>query len=392
MAKRVLSMIWRSVAAGSSKRVGSSPSAITGKSSRGSVDRLKRERPATTCILPSAALSSTWLPSGSLRTISKKVWAGTVVAPAWLTWAGTLSSTCRSRSVAIKRSDPSSRASMSTLDRMGMVLRRSTTDWTWPRLFNRVARSIVAFMPLRPLPQSIATAARLRRALGRYNEPVARRQWEASGKDQLGISTASTWWMTPLERLSSPLVIARLAARGVGEDDLVAFLGRGQGAAAHGRQHGLALAGVDRLADVVGKDRARQDMIGEQRRSGRRALPASSACRARRPASCRRPRRRAQARCTGPGRRASRRGRRPCNAAPILLSAAMPLASVSSPAASFAAGLVAWSAFLSQAASANVAAAASIMVLVRRILASPSSWAGPRFGGPAVCWCFEREN
>jgi hypothetical protein len=29
---------------------------------------------------------------------------------------------------------------------MGMVLRRSTTDWTWPRLFNRVARSIVAFM------------------------------------------------------------------------------------------------------------------------------------------------------------------------------------------------------------------------------------------------------
>jgi hypothetical protein len=29
-------------------------------------------------------------------------------------------------------------------------LRRSTTDWTWPRLFNRVARSIVAFMSLKP--------------------------------------------------------------------------------------------------------------------------------------------------------------------------------------------------------------------------------------------------
>src|SRR4030095_14093409 len=29
-------------------------------------------------------------------------------------------------------------------------------------------------------------------ASGRYNEPVARRQWEASGKDQLGFSTAST--------------------------------------------------------------------------------------------------------------------------------------------------------------------------------------------------------
>jgi hypothetical protein len=29
---------------------------------------------------------------------------------------------------------------------MGMVLRRSTTDWTCPSAFNRVARSIVAFM------------------------------------------------------------------------------------------------------------------------------------------------------------------------------------------------------------------------------------------------------
>ena len=72
------------------KRVGSSPSAITGKSSRGNVERLKRERPATTCIFPSAALSSTWLPSGSLRTMSKKVCAETVVGARtekrWLGW------------------------------------------------------------------------------------------------------------------------------------------------------------------------------------------------------------------------------------------------------------------------------------------------------------------
>ena len=81
-------MIWRSVAAGSSNRVGRSPSAITGKSSRGKVERLNRERPATTCILPSAAVSSTWLPSGSLRTMSKKVCADTVVAPACATLAG----------------------------------------------------------------------------------------------------------------------------------------------------------------------------------------------------------------------------------------------------------------------------------------------------------------
>ena len=88
---------------------------------------------------------------------------GTVVAPACATWAGTLSSTCRSRSVAISRSEPSSRASISTLDRIGMVLRRSTTDWTWPRLFKRVARSIVAFMPLMPLRD---------RPMNRYSEAV----------------------------------------------------------------------------------------------------------------------------------------------------------------------------------------------------------------------------
>ena len=32
-----------------------------------------------------------------------------------------------------------------------MVLRRSTTDWTWPRLLRSVARSIVAFI-VRPCP------------------------------------------------------------------------------------------------------------------------------------------------------------------------------------------------------------------------------------------------
>jgi hypothetical protein len=31
---------------------------------------------------------------------------------------------------------------------MGIVLRRSTTDWTWLRLLRSVARSMVAFMSL----------------------------------------------------------------------------------------------------------------------------------------------------------------------------------------------------------------------------------------------------
>src|SRR3954452_17733109 len=82
--------------------------------------------------------------------MSKKVCAETVVAPAWLTFAGTVSSTWRSRSVAIRRSDPSSRASIRTFDRIGIVFLRSTTDWTWPRLLRRVARSIVAFMSPQP--------------------------------------------------------------------------------------------------------------------------------------------------------------------------------------------------------------------------------------------------
>ena len=37
-------------------------------------------------------------------------------------------------------------ASMRTFERIGMVLRRSTTDWTWERQRSSVARSMVAFM------------------------------------------------------------------------------------------------------------------------------------------------------------------------------------------------------------------------------------------------------
>ena len=142
-------MIWISSATGSSKLVGRSPSAITGKSSRGSVGRLKFERPALTCILPSAAARLTSAPSGSLRAISNKVCADTVVVPAVSTLAAIVSTTCKSRSVAISFSWPDASASIRTFDRMGMVLRRSTTDWTWPRLFNNTARSIVAFILIR---------------------------------------------------------------------------------------------------------------------------------------------------------------------------------------------------------------------------------------------------
>src|SRR5690606_28381995 len=58
-----------------------------------------------------------------------------------------------SRSVAEKLSLSRSAAS-STLDRIGIVLRRSTALWTWPRAFKSAARSIVSFIVLSALPRS----------------------------------------------------------------------------------------------------------------------------------------------------------------------------------------------------------------------------------------------
>ena len=136
-----------SVAAGTSKLVGRSPSTITGKSSRGSVGRLKRLRPAFTAMRLSAVSRLTWLPSGSLRAMSNSRCAETVIAPGLSTETAVIVSiTCKSRSVAMTRKVPSADASISTFDRIGMVFRRSTTDWTWDRQRSSVARSIVAFM------------------------------------------------------------------------------------------------------------------------------------------------------------------------------------------------------------------------------------------------------
>ena len=119
---------------------------MIGKSSRGNVERLNRDRAATTCILPSEAARETCAPSCNLRAISNKVCAATVTAPGVSTWASTVSLICKSRSVAIRRIELSALASINTFDKMGIVLRRSTTDCTWPRLFKSVARSITAFM------------------------------------------------------------------------------------------------------------------------------------------------------------------------------------------------------------------------------------------------------
>src|SRR5919198_3803237 len=75
--------------------------------------------------------------------------AGTVVEPPGPTSAEIVSVTSTSRSVALKASFDFS-ALINTLARIGMVLRRSTTRWTWPSDFNSAARSTVTFIVRSP--------------------------------------------------------------------------------------------------------------------------------------------------------------------------------------------------------------------------------------------------
>src|SRR5919107_4571434 len=90
--------------------------------------------------------------------------AGTVVAPPCATSAAMVSVTSMSRSVALSRR-PSPSARRSTLARIGIVLRFSTTRWTWPSAFNSAARSTVTFIT-RPVP-----AWRFRSRPGRTPRP-----------------------------------------------------------------------------------------------------------------------------------------------------------------------------------------------------------------------------
>src|SRR5919112_1701915 len=73
--------------------------------------------------------------------------AGTVVDPPVPVSAARVSVTSRSRSVAFNDSLAFS-ARISTLPRIGIVLRRSTTRWTWPSDFRSCARSTVTFIAL----------------------------------------------------------------------------------------------------------------------------------------------------------------------------------------------------------------------------------------------------
>src|SRR5882724_640796 len=87
--------------------------------------------------------------------------AGTVVEPAVAASAASVSVTSRSRSVAFSDSRVLS-ARTSTLPRIGMVLRRSTTRWTWPSDFRSCARSTVTFIAI-PARSEDGKAGRPRR-------------------------------------------------------------------------------------------------------------------------------------------------------------------------------------------------------------------------------------
>jgi hypothetical protein len=87
-------------------------------------------------------------PSGSLRTMSWNMCAGTVVAPSPLALQGTVSTSSMSRSVAVIFSSFLAVDSR-TLDRMGMVLRRSTTLATWASARARPGLSMVSRMVAR---------------------------------------------------------------------------------------------------------------------------------------------------------------------------------------------------------------------------------------------------
>ena len=92
--------------------------------------------------------------------------AATVVAPACATSAGADSVASRSRSVLFSASRPSF-ASISTLERIGIVLRRSTMRWTWPRALSRAVRSIVTFIAVFRSQNALCAVPRLCRFAGR---------------------------------------------------------------------------------------------------------------------------------------------------------------------------------------------------------------------------------
>ena len=153
--------------------------------------------------------------------------AGTVVAPPGPTSAEIVSVISTSRSVALKASLDFS-VLISTLARIGMVLRRSTTRWTWPSDLNSAARSTVTFIVsirLLALGASkgvgkLARARVFRKARGRPKPPLTQRIWQQSpgrgrprlpaadrGRACLAPTGVFLAWRGPLSLDAAPLLL-----------------------------------------------------------------------------------------------------------------------------------------------------------------------------------------
>ena len=116
-------------------------SSTSGNSAAGSVESVKRLRPARTTSRSLSALSVTLVPSGVARRISSSLRPGTVTSPGadTVSVAALTSSTSRSVPVTLRRLFF---ALSSTFESTGMVWRRSTTPITFctgPRSSSRVA-------------------------------------------------------------------------------------------------------------------------------------------------------------------------------------------------------------------------------------------------------------
>src|SRR3974390_396856 len=111
--------------------------------------------------------------------MSKNMCAGTVVEPPGVTSAAIVSMTSISRSVAFNESLERSPCK-STLARIGMVLRRSTTRWTWPKDFNNSERSTVTFIAQSEKEAKTRTTRVARREAFGKPDPAAARGFSMS--------------------------------------------------------------------------------------------------------------------------------------------------------------------------------------------------------------------
>src|SRR3954447_18798383 len=109
--------------------------------------------------------------------------AGTVVAPPWAASAAIVSVTSMSRSVALsRRPEPSPRRR--TFDKIGIVLRRSTTRCTCPSDRRSAARSTVTFMDRTRHFPFLGGTDRPRRSLGERPSRLAKLHAERKAGDR----------------------------------------------------------------------------------------------------------------------------------------------------------------------------------------------------------------